>query len=278
MLLVAFWLTLHLGAGPSLEMDTTYEPPPPASASPPVVLSDPAAQPPTSIAPEYRLPDLEVLPPFDLYLRHNARTGGTHLRLAITFWNDGRGPLELHGQYNPILRRTMVVQTLYSEGDRAYEHFAGDFIWHPGHDHWHFANFALYELWSLSADGGLNQVVATSGKVTFCILETDIMDAQRPDFSRRRRFAVCGPGLQGLSVGWGDTYDAHLDGQMVDITGLPSGVYALVVKVDPANRLQESDDTNNSAVTYIRLAEGSLVVLGGEEQMWRALDLCARRC
>jgi len=227
---------------------------------------------------EILLPDLQVLPPFDLHLKYSRQTGKTYLRLAITFWNNGQGPLELRGVFNPASRQTLVWQSLYTTGPTTREQLAGEFIWHPGHEHWHFTNFAVYELWSVSADGALDRVVASRGKVTFCILETDILDSERPDFSRRRSYAVCGPGLQGLSVGWGDTYDSDLDGQLVESTGIPNGIYALVVRVDPANRILEADDANNTAATYIEFVEGRLYVYEGEAQMLETLRRCLRLC
>jgi hypothetical protein len=241
---------------------------------PPLPESDTAID---EVESEILLPDLEVFPPFDLELEHNQRRAQTDLRLAITFWNSGLGPLELRGFFNPAFRRTQVVQSLYRTDQTIQEHLVGEFIWHRGHDHWHLADFAAYELWSVLPDSTPDQIVASSNKVTFCILETDVIDAERPDFSRRSRYYRCGSELQGLSVGWGDTYDADLDGQVVDISGIPNGVYALMVRVDPANRIQEADEGNNTATVYIELVEGRLAVLKDEDVL-TALGLCPRLC
>jgi len=238
----------------------------------------PAAEPDNQ---EIRLPDLRGLPPFDLHLkriRHNRQADRTYLRFAVSFWNAGQGTLELRGVFNPESRQTQVWQSLYAADDTSSEYLAGEFIWHPGHEHWHFGDFAVYELWSLSPDGALGQVVSGSGKVTFCILETHVVARHWPGFSPQARYIVCGPGLQGLSVGWGDTYKAGLEGQEIDITSVPDGVYALVVTLDPANRIMEANDANNTAVTYLELAGKRLRVLEGKEQLYMALGLCLRLC
>jgi hypothetical protein len=232
----------------------------------------------TPVVPEFRLPDLRVLPPFDLELRYHAWNRAKFLRLAITFWNDGAGPLELRGVPHPPTRQMLVWQHLYAVDDTVHEHFAGEFVWHPGHEHWHFEDFAVYELWSLTPNGALDQVVASSGKVSFCIIETDAIDRERPDFSRRRRFAVCGPGLQGLSVGWGDTYAAHLSGQLIDISDVPNGTYALVVRVDPADLIRESDELNNASLVYLEIVTRRLYVFGEQRPVTKLPTACVGIC
>jgi hypothetical protein len=66
-----------------------------------------------------------------------------------------------------------------------------------------------------------------------------------------------------MSVGWGDTYGYYLPGQEIDVTGLAADDYWLTLDVDPADRLEETDETDNSAKTLLRLnpAAPSVVVL-----------------
>jgi hypothetical protein len=59
---------------------------------------------------------------------------------------------------------------------------------------------------------------------------------------------------QGLSAGWMDTYRSNVPGQFVEITRLEDGLYALVSTVDPDGILKETDDWNNSGITYFVLA------------------------
>lgn len=57
-----------------------------------------------------------------------------------------------------------------------------------------------------------------------------------------------------MSVGWGDTYTSNLDGQEIDITGLPNGDYLLEIEVDPLNRIVESNETDNKSTIRVRLS------------------------
>ncbi len=58
---------------------------------------------------------------------------------------------------------------------------------------------------------------------------------------------------QGISVGWGDDYGAFLEGQSIDVTGLPSGTYRLTHTVNASGRLRERTRANNSASVRIAL-------------------------
>jgi hypothetical protein len=57
-----------------------------------------------------------------------------------------------------------------------------------------------------------------------------------------------------MSVGWGDTYGAHLPGQAIDLTGNPGGQYELTVAFDPANRIRETNDSDNAACVLLQIS------------------------
>ena len=65
------------------------------------------------------------------------------------------------------------------------------------------------------------------------------------------------PGLlgiqEGISVGYGDDYQANLEGQYLPLTGLRSGRYLLVHRVNPDRALRELDYTNNAASLLLAL-------------------------
>jgi Lysyl oxidase len=199
------------------------------------------------------LPDLRTLPPADIDIL-SYPSGTRVLRLDNTIWNSGNGPLELMGQYNRLSKKTQVWQKIATLDSTPIERVVGEFVFHPGHSHWHFEEFALYQLWRVSEFGGLDEVVATSDKLSYCLLDTDIIDRNLPDFARWGQFYTCGQANQGLSVGWGDTYDSFLDGQSLDITELPDGLYALVSTTNPEGRILETDYTNNAGITFIQIA------------------------
>ena len=180
------------------------------------------------------------------------------LRLGNTVWNDGAGPLELLGEFIPTTKQTAVRQRLYMADGSSHECAVGEFVWHPGHDHWHFADFVLYELWSTTPRGGLDRVMASSNKLSYCLMDTNVVNRENPAFVWSIRYGGCAQSSQGLSAGWGDTYDSWLEGQSLDITGLPDGIYRLVSTTNPAARLVESNYDNNAAVLYVGI-EGNRV-------------------
>ena len=208
------------------------------------------------------LPDLRTLPLSEVYIKL-LPDGRRSLRLANTIWNSGQGPLELTGEFNAATNRTRVHQHIHTvEGDTR-DILVGEFVWHPTHDHWHFDEFTLYELWTLRLDYHLGQVVATSDKLSYCVVDTNVIDPDLPRVTRRQRYAGCGQRLQGLSVGWGDTDKSTLDGQALDLTGLPDGFYALTSTVNPNGMILEENYGNNSTRVYLEISgdQISLVTL-----------------
>lgn len=210
------------------------------------------------------LPDLRTLAPYDIKITPLAG-GMRELRLANTIWNSGQGHLELMGEFNSATSQTRVHQRITTSDGSLLKHFVGEFVWHPGHDHWHFEDFTLYELWSLKPNGGLDYVVVSSDKLSYCVIDTDPVDRDNPAFSPLRNYFDCGQSLQGLSAGWGDTYKLHLDGQALDITAVPDGFYALVSSVNPGTILLEADYHNNRAIVLLEIRDNRLKMVTPEE-------------
>jgi hypothetical protein len=116
----------------------------------------------------------------------------------------------------------------------------------------------MFEIWSYdAADGRLDELKVTTGKATFCALDEALADPASPD-NVPPQFLSCAEGRQGISAGWTDTYLAEIEGQELDIEALPNGRYALRTTIDPANRIQEIDDANNTSTVYVRI-EGELL-------------------
>ena len=140
------------------------------------------------------------------------------------------------------------------------------------HGHLHLKRYADYRLWTpggydtwlalrnLSqpadvgvnaaalAHAGKNRSLVIGSKLGFCMIDTDPYSA---DASLAPRFTSCFTN-QGLSAGWSDTYNAHLDGQYVPIDGLKTGDYVLEVHVNAEHFLPESDYSNNSSAVRVR--------------------------
>jgi hypothetical protein len=165
--------------------------------------------------------------------------------------NAGEGPLELEGT---VAGNTVTAtQRVYASDGTVGERVAGTFVFHSQHTHWHFVDFTVFEIWTVREDGELGDLVATTGKATFCAVDEIRMDSPEGERASEPAYLACDEDVQGISAGWTDTYGAEISGQELDISALPDGKYAVRSTVDPAGRLQESDETNNSVVEYVQI-------------------------
>jgi hypothetical protein len=215
------------------------------------------------------LPDLRTLPPTDLLLQILRGQGITRLRFTNTIWNSGPGHLEMRAAPIPLPGTVKVFQYIYRDDGSTIFQDAGLFAFHDVHGHWHWDGFGIYRVWSLTPEGGLDQVIASSDKVGYCLIDmAPYQGDDAPVFPEGlvppvgRQYTGCIWTYQGISAGWIDSYKSHIGGQFVDITGLPSGVYALESTVDPDNIIREWDDGNNRAVVYFLLVGETVTVLG----------------
>ena len=223
-------------------------------------------------------PDLQVQRPDELYIAK----GGKEIRLRVsnTVANVGTGPLEIQGDGNACStedvtgRRT--VQRIF-EDDPGHAASLGFFIrgededfterqagcsrFHPKHDHWHFDNFARYSLY----DEGTGRRVGGSRKVSFCVIDTgnpfDELDGSPeepwyPQDPENPKLPNCSStSIDGLSIGWEDTYGASLPGQGIKVTNLRRGAYCLVLEADPTapglpgGVLDEVEEVSNNTLT-----------------------------
>ncbi|HXC99655.1 MAG TPA: LamG-like jellyroll fold domain-containing protein [Verrucomicrobiae bacterium] len=118
------------------------------------------------------------------------------------------------------------------------------FVWAPCHAHYHFQNYMSYRL--LDSNGHL---AAIGLKVGFCVLD---VFRWSPTAGSTAIYSCTD---QGIQVGWGDLYDSTLDGQWIDITGLPNGNYTMELEANPQGIIQEADYTNN--VIHVPIAIGN---------------------
>jgi hypothetical protein len=140
-------------------------------------------------------------------------------------------------------------------------------VFHPEHDHWHFNDFAYYALRSEATW----QPIEQSTKVSFCVLDGDqlfpgLAGSPLDDYYP----GLCtASSVEGLSIGWADTYGAFLAGQGIPIVGIPAGNYCLIARSDPADRLEESKENNNGRRTrlYLDPSTREVQVLPGDCQV-----------
>jgi hypothetical protein len=144
-----------------------------------------------------------------------------------------------------------VYQRVYTQGGATIDYLAGTFVYHPAHNHFHFQEYAVYTLRPVNAPGASQR---QSYKTSFCVMDTTAVDTRLPGSPNRAVYSTCNALVQGMSVGWGDTYGAHLPGQAIDLTGNPGGQYELTVAFDPANRIRETNDSDNAACVLLQIS------------------------
>lgn len=194
----------------------------------------------------------------------------TCLRFDLPVANAGEGPLEMR---LPLPRAGAATggtatQRLYGSGTAdPVDRPAGAFEFHPAHDHYHYASFALTRLWA--ADGRGRQAgtapVRTSGKLSFCVVDIEIdVWAAKGNGPRTYGFPSCLEPtasdddfdylVQGITPGWADIYDWFLPGQYIEVTGVADGTYVLDTVVDPDTTILERTTSNNCTSVLVRLA------------------------
>jgi hypothetical protein len=216
----------------------------------------------TGQSPPLRLPDLEQERPASLRLRVE-RSGRTHLGFRSAVRNVGTGPLVIEGRRSTTRVPTMTAlqRIRRADGSTLLRPSVGPlrYVRSGGHEHWHVIGFMRYEL-RRARD---SRLVRPDRKTGFCLGDRyDVNPLARRPFEPatavfRTNCGLLSPRLrrvvEGISVGYADDYHPHLEGQYIDITGLPAGRYWLVHRSDPERRLLESNRSNNVAMLLIEL-------------------------
>ncbi|GLY96461.1 lysyl oxidase family protein [Actinoplanes sp. NBRC 103695] len=240
----------HAGQGDASVQVSAYDPEfrPPAKV-PATLAATPKAGP---------KPDLRSLPAWGIEL--SQEDGKTYVNFGATVWNAGTSPLVVDGFRRTGTDLMDAYQYFYdSNGKEVGSVEAGTMEWdaREGHLHWHFTDFAQYNL--LSADQSL---AVRSGKEAFCLANTDAVDYTIPNAKWRPSntdlSTSCGQNTavavrEVLDVGSGDTYSQARPGQSFEITDLPNGTYFIQTLANPENKLAELKTTNNSSLRKIIL-------------------------
>jgi hypothetical protein len=212
------------------------------------------------------LPDLSPQSPGQLSVRAVQHDGRRRFRLGFRSAADnvGSGPLVVEARRDPhrqsILATTQVVARAEGSVERRPLPARLRYVHSADHSHWHYLGSCAT---SCAARGGLR--LGRDHKTGFCLGDRYSTPASRPLRGRRGPAAFdetdCGKGgpdlsnlREGISVGYGDDYDAHLEGQEIDITDLPPGRYILVHTVNPDHALAELTHGNNTSRLLIRIA------------------------
>ncbi|MBX7104648.1 MAG: FG-GAP-like repeat-containing protein [Gemmataceae bacterium] len=212
------------------------------------------------------LPDLGVASSYlSGWYINSLPTGRQELRFATAIVNTGAGAFELNGTptyvTNPDGSQAQLVnQRIYLDNGTSILRPAGSFSFDEDCGDMHFDDMAFAELLLRPGGTGVGGVVTMGEKDGFCLVDGIHTDPALPGSPAARAYKTCGAQVQGISVGWTDVYSSVLDGQSIDITGVPNGDYWLQVTVDPLNHVLESNETNN--VTRIPITISSQPTYG----------------
>jgi len=207
------------------------------------------------------LPDLDQVAPGAISIERKG--GRERLVFLSAVENVGSGPLLVAGRRPTGAQAGMSASQLVRRADGSAVPYPIRsrlrFVVSETHRHWHLLGFERYEL--RAPDG---RTVGRDHKTGFCLgdrydAEADTRVPGEP--SEAVWTQECGRGQperlrirEGLSPGYGDDYVPLLEGQYVDVTGLPPGRYVLVHRVNPRRDLRESSYANNAASVLLQLS------------------------
>lgn len=206
-----------------------------------------------ALDPNILYPDLVPLPASEMVVQ-TAEDGTIHLLFSTTYYNRGLGTLELRADPRTAgIRADLerdILQRVYHKDGTYEESVVGTFLWHQEHLHYHYSDFITYDL--MVVDGPENEELdGILVKSTFCLRDISRVDLDLENTPPDAKYKICGKELQGVSVGWGDTYYYNYPAQDLDISSLSSGTYKLVFTVNPERKLKEITlDNNVSSVTF----------------------------
>jgi hypothetical protein len=238
-------------------------------------------------------PNMRTLQPRELRFDRTDVSADSHgdlrnvLRFSNTVYNTGEGPVEIRATINKSLNPPSgpAYQRIYDDqGGHVDIPLSGSTLYyHSVHVHYHFDHWGGYELWTKAAYDAWIASGQTTGrpdlvgqKTTSCVEDeefvTSVFAAVWPSAYPP---AACMPDrnnviAQGLSSGWGDTYDYYRFEQWIDLGQgtLADGTYVLRSVSDPQNLVYESPSkadgaregsSDNSAITTFVVSGGRIV-------------------
>ncbi len=231
-------------------------------------------------APAEVLPDLRQLVPDEMGIVVT-RGGRERLVFSSTVVNDGPGPFVIEGRRRsrrtPLMTANQVV--FRSDGSPVRVRDVGRlrYVRSPDHSHWHLLKLEIFEL--RHPDTGA--LVAPDRKTGFCPGNRYVVQRGLPVNWSRRAFGLrndnhCGKGkaralavLESISPGWADVYKPNLEGQFIDVTGVPAGRYVLVNRANAQRRMRETSYDNN-----VSSASVELIRTPGRRPTVRTLNYC----
>lgn len=200
------------------------------------------------------LPDLGMARVQRIVIDTTYQPGHKLLRYNALLPNIGKGAFEVRGTRSSTAQTNMSVkQVLYQSGGGTTTRATGATVsfqtgvWRLG---------ALEAGWLQSSSGHIAALV----KHWYCPQDDSAFNLSLPGAPSTAKYTSCGgdkPALLsvtlGMSVGWADNYGPYSYQQYIDITNVPDGTYYLYAQADPNNYFQESNETNNTTWTEIKI-------------------------
>jgi hypothetical protein len=204
-------------------------------------------------------PDLRAAVPGQFTVQNDHQH--EYLRFSNLIANTGQGGLRLRPEHDPVTGITTGYQEVFDVfGTMVVDQPVSQFVFHPAHNHWHITAVALFEIRAARDDGKEGAYGAVVGgqtiKTTFCLI--DVVRLEGNSNTPNRTYWDCFPDEhQGISAGWGDQYHQSTEGQELELTGQPPGVYYLVTTSNPDRAFLETNHDNNTAWASFRLRRDS---------------------
>lgn len=210
-------------------------------------------------------PDLQVATPDNLSFGQRVMADRkTHFLVLFDTQIENRGgPLEIVADLSRSRDLSQNVYDALSGGAVAVrKRIAADLVFHPQHNHFHFANLSSYRLLKKNASGVYRTTPRSGTKTSVCIVDSVRVSTAGP---ARPTFTSCDAKRQGLDAGWADIYAAGLYEQWINLGTAPlaDGDYAVSINADPLDLILESDDRNNGATAFFAVRDG--LMLGGPQ-------------
>jgi hypothetical protein len=236
-------------------------------------------------------PDLVTLQPRNLrFDRTDVSADGSGvlhnvLRFSNTVENVGEGLLEIRATIDMSLNPPSgpAYQRVYdtSGGHTDIPLTGSTLYYHAVHKHYHFDNWGAYQLWTKAAYDAWIASGRTQGspdlvgeKTTSCVEDEEFVSSLANATWPGSYQPSCQPDshnllVEGLSPGWGDTYDYYRFQQWIDLgqSTLADGTYVLRSVTDPLNIVYESpskadssreSEQDNEATTTFTISGGKI--------------------
>jgi len=203
------------------------------------------------------LPDLNPLEPREPSIQND--NGTWVLTFGAATDNLGEGPATIHASRpdtSAQMKATQIIERSDGSTKTRKSNAKLEYVVQPDHQHWHLLGFMTYELRTAAK----YKFIRPSQKTGFCMMDdydsssydpnndppnkppapvyTDPCHLYQPD-----ALSVD----EGVSVGYGDYYNPLLEGQSIDLTGVPDGLYYLVVRANAKKAIKESTYKNNAS-------------------------------